>query len=168
MELAHARVNMNLLVSEVYDFMKLAVEKKNLTFLLHLPPEPIITWCDPDKIRQVLINLIDNAIKFTEPGGQIAMSLSLAANHEIEIAVSDTGIGIRKADQTKVFEMFAQAADIGTRRAGGTGIGLTLCRELLKLHGGKISIDSEYGKGSRFTVFLPYMYLQAKPPLAVA
>jgi GAF domain-containing protein len=108
---------------------------------------------DERKIRQVVLNLLSNAIKFTPEGGRIELA-AVPKDGCVEVSVSDTGVGIAREDQEKVFEEFRQ---VGTaeKKAEGTGLGLTLCRKFVELHGGKIWVKSEVGVGSTFTFSLP-------------
>jgi signal transduction histidine kinase len=109
---------------------------------------------DERKIKQILLNLLSNAVKFTPEGGRVGVHAAPANGH-VEVAVSDTGIGIAQADQALIFEEFRQA---GTDHAGkreGTGLGLTLTRKFVELHGGSIGLKSEVGRGSTFTFTLP-------------
>jgi CheY-like chemotaxis protein len=108
---------------------------------------------DPLRFRQILDNLLSNAIKFTPEGGQISMTVERDGD-EVAITVADTGIGIASEDQGRVFEEFQQLGDAVQRKAG-TGLGLALTRRLVEAHGGSIALDSEVGRGSRFTVRLP-------------
>jgi len=109
---------------------------------------------DERKIKQVLVNLLSNAVKFTPEGGRVGVHAAPANGH-VEISVTDTGIGIAQGDQALIFEEFRQA---GTDHAGkreGTGLGLTLTRKFVELHGGSIGVKSEVGRGSTFTFTLP-------------
>jgi len=108
---------------------------------------------DERKIRQVVLNLLSNAIKFTPEGGRIDVA-AVPKDGSVEISVSDTGIGIAPEDQEKVFEEFRQ---VGTaaKKVEGTGLGLTLCRKFVELHGGRICVKSELGQGSTFTFAIP-------------
>ena len=112
---------------------------------------------DPRKLQQILVQLLTNALKFTERG---AVEVRIAAVHDqsgafLEIAVSDTGIGIDKNDQDIIFDGFRQLDGSSRRRFGGTGVGLSLCSKLAAALGGKISVKSEVGLGSVFSVILP-------------
>ena len=109
---------------------------------------------DERKVRQILLNLLSNAVKFTPDGGQIEVSAALA-DSSVEISVSDTGIGIAPEDQESIFEEFRQAGADHAGKREGTGLGLTLARKFVELHGGKIWVKSEIGKGSTFTFTLP-------------
>jgi signal transduction histidine kinase len=108
---------------------------------------------DERKIRQVVLNLLSNAIKFTPEGGRIEVG-ALPRDRYVEVSVADTGVGIAPQDQEAVFEEFRQ---VGTaeKKAEGTGLGLTLCRKFIELHGGKIWVKSQVGVGSTFTFTIP-------------
>ncbi|MAE69325.1 MAG: hypothetical protein CME06_02525, partial [Gemmatimonadetes bacterium] len=109
---------------------------------------------DPIRLRQVLLNLVGNALKFTEPGGEVCISCtetgSTESGSEFLFEVRDTGIGIAAADLDQIFEAFAQADGSTTRRFGGTGLGLSIAKRLVELMGGRIGAESEPGSGSRF------------------
>src|SRR6185312_9456665 len=110
---------------------------------------------DPTRIRQILLNLVGNAIKFTEHGS-VAVDVALADNSPVEgtplvrFEVSDTGIGMAPKTCDALFQKFTQADSSVTRRFGGTGLGLAICRELVELMGGRIGVDSKLGAGSKF------------------
>ena len=115
---------------------------------------------DPDRLRQIITHLTDNAIKFTASGGEITLSakiVSETARHtHWKIAVTDTGIGISEEYQEPIFECFRQADGSMKRRHGGIGLGLTICRQLVTLMGGKIGVTSDVGKGSAFWIEAPF------------
>ena len=111
---------------------------------------------DAGKISQVLLNLLGNAIKFTPDGGRVAVEAGVR-DGAVEVAVSDTGIGIEPEDQARVFEAFQQAESAGTGRPEGTGLGLTLAKTFVEMHGGRIWVTSEIGRGSTFTFRLPLL-----------
>jgi signal transduction histidine kinase len=108
---------------------------------------------DERKIRQVVLNLLSNAIKFTPEGGRIEVG-AVSRDGSVEVSVSDTGVGIAPEDHEAVFQEFRQ---VGTaeKKAEGTGLGLTLCRKFIELHGGKIWVKSQLGEGSTFTFTIP-------------
>ena len=108
---------------------------------------------DERKIRQVVLNLLSNAIKFTPEGGRIEVAAS-PRDGSVEVSVSDTGVGIAPEDHEAVFEEFRQVGTV-EKKAEGTGLGLTLCRKFVELHGGKIWVKSELGVGSTFTFTIP-------------
>ncbi len=109
---------------------------------------------DERKIKQILLNLLSNAVKFTPEGGRIKLN-ARQADGSVEISVSDTGIGIAAEDQARIFEEFRQVGADYAHKSEGTGLGLTLAKKFVELHGGKIWVESEVGKGSRFTFTLP-------------
>ena len=109
---------------------------------------------DERKIKQILLNLLSNAVKFTSEGGRIGI-VARQADGTVEISVSDTGIGIAPEDQPKIFEEFRQVGSDNAKKIEGTGLGLTLAKKFVELHGGKIWVTSEVGKGSTFSFSLP-------------
>jgi GAF domain-containing protein len=109
---------------------------------------------DERKIKQILLNLLSNAVKFTPEGGRIGIN-ARQADGSVEISVSDTGIGIAPEDQAKIFEEFRQVGGDYVHKKEGTGLGLTLAKKFVELHGGKIWVESEVGKGSTFSFTLP-------------
>ena len=109
---------------------------------------------DERKIKQILLNLLSNAVKFTPEGGRIGIK-ARQADGSVEISVSDTGIGISPEDQAKIFEEFRQVGGDYAHKREGTGLGLTLAKKFVELHGGKIWVESEVGKGSTFSFTLP-------------
>ncbi|MBF0530617.1 MAG: PAS domain S-box protein, partial [Deltaproteobacteria bacterium] len=133
--------------------VKLPAEKKGLALYVELAPE-IGTWeSDQRRVEQILINLLNNAIKFTEQG-RVTLTAKVARG-ALNISVTDTGIGMKPDDFEKIFHPFRQI-DIGlSRNKEGTGLGLAICRRLVELLGGEISVESELGTGSTFTVVLP-------------
>jgi signal transduction histidine kinase len=109
---------------------------------------------DERKIKQILLNLLSNAVKFTPEGGRIGIT-ARQGDSAVEISVSDTGIGIAPADQPKIFEEFRQVGSDNAKKVEGTGLGLTLAKKFVELHGGRIWVESEVGKGSTFSFTLP-------------
>jgi signal transduction histidine kinase len=108
---------------------------------------------DARRLTQVLLNLVGNAIKFTDQGG--VQIRAVRAVDRFEIAVVDTGPGIAPADQARIFDEFQQLDNTSTRRKGGTGLGLSISRHIVELHGGRITVESEVGRGSTFRISLP-------------
>jgi signal transduction histidine kinase len=110
--------------------------------------------CDENKLRQVLTNLIDNAIKYSPEGGAVEIRLD-SQNGECLIEVADEGLGIPSSELERIFEKFYRLDPQQTRGVGGSGLGLYICRELVARMNGRLEVDSEPGQGSRFTVALP-------------
>jgi len=120
---------------------------------LDVAPDLPLVHADRDRIVQVFVHLIDNALKFTEEG-EVTLE-ARAEDGEVELAVRDTGVGIRPAHHEMIFERFKQVGEALTDRPEGTGLGLPLCRQIVAHHGGRIAVDSELCKGSRFSFTLP-------------
>jgi two-component system sensor histidine kinase BarA len=129
-------------------------EKKNIDVRAVVEPDLPPARQDPGKLRQILSNLLSNAIKFTPEGGRVQLRAE-AVGADLVLTVTDTGVGIAVNDQALVFEKFRQAASPMTREYEGTGLGLSIVRELSKLLGGDVTLESEVGRGSTFTVRLP-------------
>lgn len=142
------------LVRDVHETMKLEADRKKLQFQLDFPSQSVVAHCDTDQIKQVLINLIDNAFKFTDQGGHVFLRLK-DFPHAVVLEVEDTGIGIRDEDQSKVFEMFTQVTESGYWKPGGSGVGLTITKKIIELHDGRIHLESKPGQGTLFRVCLP-------------
>jgi signal transduction histidine kinase len=119
---------------------------------------------DAGKIQQIVNNLLSNAVKFTPEGGRVRVSARRTDDDQLELVVSDTGVGISEEDQAAIFEKFRQGSalsssgDAMTREYSGTGLGLSIVKELCKLMGGEVAVHSELGKGSEFTVHLPWRH----------
>ncbi|MEO7103298.1 MAG: ATP-binding protein, partial [Gemmatimonadaceae bacterium] len=129
------------------------VKKKGLTYRWVAPKDPLYMTTDRTKVKQIMLNLLSNAVKFTHSG-----SITLSAGIEgdvVRLDVIDTGIGIRKEDLAAIWDDFRQVDQSRTREFGGTGLGLSITRKLSGALGGRVSLTSDYGKGSTFTVFLP-------------
>ncbi len=144
------------LLEEVAAALRPAAEGKGLSFELLLPPPELLVLADRRALSQILINLTNNAIKFTEQG-QIRLEVAAKADDRriLEIRVTDTGIGIQAEDQAKLFEAFSRVNSAATRRREGTGLGLHLSQKLAALMGGSIHFKSDYGEGSTFWLSLP-------------
>jgi len=129
------------------------VRSKGLTFTIELPNDNVTITSDPAKVRQILVNLLSNAIKFTDEG-----TIRLASHSEpacVVFEVEDTGIGIAREHQERVFETFWQVDQSATRKTGGAGLGLSVSRRLARALGGDLTVESDIGKGSRFRFWLP-------------
>jgi len=151
----------NELVQTLAEFLNGWARAKNIT--LETAPLPAKTelFIDKDRITQVITNLVGNAIKFTPEGGKISIVLKEripddSFNHKaIEVSVIDTGMGIDKKDLERIFNKFEQASVAGPANGGGTGLGLAIAKEIVQMHGGKIWVESEVGRGSKFSFLLP-------------
>ena len=138
-------------------------EKKNIDLRSVLAPNIPLLRQDVVKFQQILSNLLSNAIKFTPEGGRVLLKADTDLSHLV-LTVSDTGVGIAPEEQELVFEKFRQSGNPLTREHAGTGLGLSIVRELSKLLGGEVTLQSELGRGSTFTVRLP-LQLSEEPRL---
>lgn len=151
-------VNAAILIQDVLTLYGAKLAERKLTPRASIPPDPPQALADPDKIRQVLVNLVSNAIKFTPEGGSIEVGLQAPApQKELRVFVKDTGIGISDEDQRKIFNKFEQARSARPSVKGpkGTGLGLSISKQLVELHGGAIGVTSQLGVGSTFWFTLP-------------
>ncbi|MEG4988245.1 ATP-binding protein [Microcoleus sp. BR0-C5] len=160
-ELQIKPVGIREIVSVIVTLSQPLVGKKNLQLINSVAPELPPIAADENRLQQILYNLIGNAIKFTE-SGRVEISAELVTgqaqsplNSQLAISVSDTGIGIPEDKLERIFESFEQADGSTAREYGGTGLGLTVAKQLVELHGGKISVSSTVGVGSQFTFILP-------------
>jgi signal transduction histidine kinase len=147
--------NLNELVSEVMIELDPVVARSKLAVSARLSSEPPLMSTDRQKVKQIVVNLLTNALKFTHQG-----SVEIGVDFEVDarlasVAVSDTGIGIAQENHEKIFEDFRQVDDSPSRQYGGTGLGLAICRRLASALGGRITLHSNLGKGSTFTLSIP-------------
>ena len=159
LELERVAINLRELLENVQALMEKAAESKGLALRFAIDDDVRITLRgDPTRLRQIITNLIGNGIKFTERGGvsvRISRRGETASHQELLFAVRDTGIGIEPSAAARLFQPFNQADNSITRRYGGTGLGLTICKRLVELMGGKIGVRSEPGRGSVFWFSVP-------------
>lgn len=143
------------LVNEVRAELEPIIMRSRLNVTIDLPRELPAISSDRQKVKQILLNLLSNALKFTHQGTVTVSARRKSSARGLELAVSDTGIGIAPADQERIFEDFRQLDNSPTRAYGGTGLGLSICRRLAQMLGGSIELQSHVGAGSRFTLLLP-------------
>lgn len=146
-ELKRTRLFMAPLVEEVRQTLQGRMADKNLSFSVELGPSPV--WADEEQIREVLLNLIDNAIKYTPADGSITVQEKNHGDY-MEFVVSDTGLGIPNENIPRIFERFYRVDRARSREVGGTGLGLSIVKHIIERHGGKVWVESEPGKGSSF------------------
>ncbi|MCM2268095.1 MAG: ATP-binding protein [Elusimicrobiales bacterium] len=155
-----AKADLGLLLEETEREYGRLAEERSVRLAMDLPKAPLFTYCDKEKVREVIINLVTNAIKFTPRGGVITLSLR-PWEGEALLCVEDTGPGIEADDIPRLFNKFSQ---VGRRRppgVKGTGLGLAICKGIVELHGGRVWVESEPPKGSKFYVLLPVLPFDA-------
>jgi signal transduction histidine kinase len=149
-------------VHSVFSAVESLANEKKLALRIEVPNTLPVGRGDERRLTQVLLNLVGNAIKFTDQG-EVAVKAS-AMNGTYTLSVCDTGPGIPEADRVKIFEEFQQADSSATKKKGGTGLGLSISRRIVEMHGGRIWVESEVGKGSTFSVSLPVKVEQQQQP----
>jgi signal transduction histidine kinase len=156
LELNPESVNLVPLIDEVIGTAGQLAEKNKNRLVVEAEKNLGAVTVDPMRLRQILLNLLSNACKFTKQG-EVKLKAGKVANggNWIELAVSDTGIGMTPEQQAKLFAEFTQADSLTARKFGGTGLGLAISRKLARMMGGDVTVTSESGKGSIFTVSLP-------------
>jgi anti-sigma regulatory factor (Ser/Thr protein kinase) len=165
-KLTRSTVELDLLVREVVDQMCEHAARKEMGVAVELRAEPVLAQMDSLRLKQVLFNLLGNAIKFSHRGGRIAVRQKLVSDM-LSISVIDRGIGIAPEDHERIFTRFEQVEQGDTRRYGGTGLGITISRSLVRMHGGDIRVSSMLGQGATFTVRLP-RGVQNRAPLKLS
>ncbi|MBK7974861.1 MAG: response regulator [Deltaproteobacteria bacterium] len=159
LEMELVECDLRALVEDAIELLAERAHRKGIELALSIAEElPELVWADPSRLRQLVTNVVGNAIKFTQQG-EVVVRLDAEVHDErratVRLEVKDTGIGIAPEVQARIFEPFSQADVSMSRRYGGTGLGLAICRQLVGLMGGSIAVDSELGRGSRFTLTLP-------------
>ncbi|MGY2191157.1 ATP-binding protein [Pseudomonas pergaminensis] len=156
-KLEYEPVNISTLVNNVVDLHRLRAREKHLSIGVAREPHLPLLMLDSTRVGQVLHNLLSNAIKFTETGGvevaYVISDLNTPRRKQLRLTVTDTGIGLSPESQARLFQPYSQAAQ-SYKRSGGTGLGLVICRDLLKLMGGTLTLDSTLGEGTRFELSL--------------
>jgi signal transduction histidine kinase len=155
MEFKTTRVSLGGLVHEVVETLRPMAAEKPIALDVAVPEPSILVWADRDKVTQVLMNLIGNAIKFTPPNGRVGVSAESESTGWVRVSIRDMGAGIPTSEQQKIFEKFYQVAENGGPKPKGTGLGLAISKALVELHGGKIWVESEIEHGSNFSFTLP-------------
>jgi signal transduction histidine kinase len=134
-------------VESCIETIRVKADQKGLSVETEIPPDLPLLHGDFRAVQEILLNLLDNAIRYSSPGGRIRIIVTVNGP-DIELSVSDTGIGIPKAEQDRIFERFYRADVARSRESGGTGLGLSIAKHLVEAHGGRIKVESEVGRGS--------------------
>jgi signal transduction histidine kinase len=154
MRLDAATIELRGLVGELNQQLEPLAREKEIALEEDVPEDLPELRADRAKLRRVLVNLVSNALKFTPKGGRVKLGASREGGF-VRVSVADTGVGIQREDLHDIFDKYAQARSRATRSEKGTGLGLYITRQLVELHGGKISVQSEVGKGSTFSFTIP-------------
>ncbi|HSJ53576.1 MAG TPA: ATP-binding protein, partial [Anaerolineae bacterium] len=156
MELAFEELRLPQILDTVVSTTRALIKDRPIELCVEIPPDLPILWADPQRVRQILINLLSNAAKFTEEG-RITLTAQVKGQTKdfVLVSVSDTGVGIDPQAQQRLFIPFQQVDASTTRRAGGTGLGLAISRSFVQMHGGEIWVESQLGQGSTFHFTLP-------------
>jgi len=152
--LTKEETNIVYLVEETVMDMKDYIEEKGLEFIFDTDIEEKTIACDKTEIERCIVNLVGNASKFTPEGGLIQVTVSDLGD-KVKISVKDSGIGISEENKKLIFDRFNQVVDNNSEVKRGSGLGLTICKQLITLHGGDIYVESEVGVGSEFIIILP-------------
>lgn len=165
MELKRAKFDVCAEVSEVCRSVAPLIAARAHTLVADESPAPALVFADRQRIRQIILNLVSNAIKFTPDGGIIRITIGTDADDPslVRVAIQDSGIGIKPDDFPKLFEKFRQLDAAHNRRYEGTGLGLALTKQLVELNGGAITVISDPGHGSTFAFTVPTAGVQSHP-----
>jgi len=162
-EVNSSRISLGGLVHEVLETLRPVAVEKVITLDASILEPSILVWADRDKVNQVLMNLIDNAIKFTPARGTVAVSVEKNDREKVRVSVSDSGPGIPPQEKEKIFDKFYQITQVGETKPRGTGLGLAICKALVELHGGQIWVETAENCGSTFCFTLPVSGLRNFP-----
>jgi PAS domain S-box-containing protein len=154
-ELQEEEIDLGDLLKSCYSLLAERARNEGQDFIFQLPDHIPVIYADSRRLKQILINLLTNAIKFTKMGGSVRLVLKSSPKNGLYIAVSDTGIGIKPEDIPKVFEKFSQIDSTLARQHEGTGLGLPIARSLIEFHGGTLKLESVYGEGTIVSLWLP-------------
>jgi len=158
-------LNLSTIVARSAEAARPLIDERRHRFEVSLPTEEVPVHADPARLEQTLVNLLTNAAKYTDPGGQIWLSVSCEGPNAV-VKVRDNGVGIRPELQPHVFDLFVQEVRSTSRSEGGLGVGLTIAKKLTELHGGTLSVSSEgAGKGSEFTLQIPLTAVTVATPV---
>jgi two-component system phosphate regulon sensor histidine kinase PhoR len=153
MKLRREGVSVREIVDHVLSIIEAKVMEKNLIVHAHIPESPLLIFADRDRVVQILLNILDNAVKFTPEGGKVTITASEDAHGYVAIRVKDTGIGIPKSELPRIGERFYRVDKARSRELGGTGLGLSIVRHLMRVHEGRMEIESAMGAGTTVSLY---------------
>jgi signal transduction histidine kinase len=166
-ELVEETVDLTSIIDSCMRLMRDRADQAALELTAHTPPNLPYLRADGRRLKQILLNLMSNAVKFTPSGGQVTVRVTMPEEGGIKIAVSDTGIGIAAHDLAKALQPFGQIDSRMTRKYQGTGLGLPLTKSMIEMHGGSLQLDSVVGRGTAAILWLPPSRLVTAPPPSV-
>jgi signal transduction histidine kinase len=167
LELRRERVAADGIVRAAVEIARPNIESRRHELVLRFPGSPLYVEADPVRMAQVISNVLNNAAKFTPPGGQISITCGISRHGGMEFCVDDNGPGIPAEKLARIFQPFSQIDNRFDREAGGTGLGLALVQGLVQLHGGRAWLESEPGHGTRAYLYFPST-LEASPRQQIA
>jgi protein-histidine pros-kinase len=162
MELELETFSAKKVLDEVCALMRPTAAKRNIVIRVEASANNDVVMLDQRKFKQILYNLLSNAVKFSHDKGVVQVVLGLGSKQQLQLQVKDSGIGIKNEDLPRIFREFEQLDSGATRQFPGTGLGLALTKRIVELHGGSITVHSEFGKGSTFTIAIPAAVAEAK------
>ena len=158
-EVRPATLPLTALAEEVAEHLKPLAAEKLIRIEVPSPDPKVIVWADRDKVTQILMNLVGNAIKFTPEQGKVSVAIERSENEYVRISVADTGPGILPEERSKIFSKFYQIDSVNKQKPKGSGMGLAISKALVEMQGGKIWVEGEVGRGSTFSFTLPIQQL---------
>ena len=153
-EVSNQRIQLDQMADDIVEMLSIHAAEKQIEVSCNQPKEPLYIWGNPDRVEQMLMNLVENAIKYNQPGGTVRVSV-YDTNDKIQLLVSDTGIGIDEKHIPRLFERFYRVDKGRSRSMGGTGLGLAIVKHIVVSMGGMIEVHSKLGEGTEFLVTLP-------------
>lgn len=148
------KFDINELLDGVHDLLEMKASKKEIEIIVKSPKKPIFIKADKERIRQVLANLVVNSIKYGKKEGKVILEVEEISSLKIKVTVSDNGEGVKPQNIPRLFERFYRVDKSGSRKEGGSGLGLSIVKHIVEAHHEKVSVDSEYGVGSKFSFTL--------------
>ncbi len=153
-QVTNERIRLDKMASDVVDMLSIHAKEKKITLHTSIDPDPVVIWGNPDRVEQMLINLVDNGIKYNKPGGSVTVKV-FDNEKNVNLLVSDTGIGIAEEHIPRLFERFYRVDKGRSRSMGGTGLGLAIVKHIVMSMNGLIEVHSKLGEGTEFLVTLP-------------
>ena len=153
-QVTNERIRLDKMASDVVDMLSIHAKEKEITLHTSIDPDPVVIWGNPDRVEQMLINLVDNGIKYNKPGGSVTVKV-FDNEKNVNLLVSDTGIGIAEEHIPRLFERFYRVDKGRSRSMGGTGLGLAIVKHIVMSMNGLIEVHSKLGEGTEFLVTLP-------------